>query len=77
MQGHWLLSNLWELKLDSLQLLLGKRSGNGVLVGDVGLDVLLGTKFSCLFEGNESFVNLCSEDSLGGSEIVGIDIVHV
>jgi len=64
------------LLLDSSQLLLGKRSGEDILIGDVGSDVFLGTEFLCLRVGDKSAAELFSKDVLRGTKVVGIDIGH-
>ena len=74
--GHWLHFKIWELKLDSLQLLLGKRSGQCVFVGDMGSDVFLGTKFLRLLKGDKPPFKLGSEDTFRRPEVVVVDIGH-
>jgi len=76
MQGHCILSKVWELCSDSLQLLLGKRSSKDVLVGDMGSDILLGTEFSCLTFGDESTGEFLGEDTPWGSQVIDVDIGH-
>jgi len=56
--------------------LLSKRSSEGILVGDVGSDVLLDTELSCLVFGDKPFFKLSCEDSLGGTKVIVVDISH-
>jgi len=73
---HWSCCNVWELVFDSIPLFLGKRSSEGVFISDVGVDVLLGTKFSSLTMGDEATVEFCPKDVLWGSKVIDIDIGH-
>src|SRR6266702_186064 len=76
MWGQCCCLEVWEDLSYSCQLFFSKGSGELILVGDVGSDVLLGTKLLCLIVCNELGVQLGPEDMLGGSEVVRVDIRH-
>ncbi len=60
----------------SCQLVFGEGSGEFILVGNVGPDVLLGTEFSCLGGCDELGVELGPEDVLRRSEVVSVDSIR-
>src|SRR6266702_2872451 len=73
MRGQCCHLEVWEDLSYSCQLFLSEGSGKLIVVGDVGLNVFLGTKFSCLGRCDELGVELSPEDALRRSEVVGID----
>jgi len=75
MWGHWCRLEIWEDCSYSSQFLLGEGSSEFIFVLDVGLNVLLGTKFPCLSVTDELGIELSPKDMFQGAEVVGVDSI--
>ncbi len=64
------------MKLDPFHLLFGKGGDEEVFIGDMRSDVLLCTELLCFLLGDKPPFEFSSEDALGGTEVVGVDIGH-
>src|SRR6266702_4797464 len=76
MRGQCCRLEVWEDLSYLCQLFLCEGSGELVFIGDVRLNVLLGTEFSCLIRCDELGVELGPEDTLRQSEVVGVDSIR-